>query len=164
MTHPSSAPHIKPTVSTKASDNTDWYALLKKDLSVSDSEGGSPLFSTADTNTDIQKNPDIATETNTSPLCILNMGTTEETLITTHGAPDNMKSYFKIPKKTTTQLGSVPLVRLRESETQTDKPSAECDDCKNEEHAILQRQAYIRADAYRNIGGGYKEPHNFQGR
>ena len=28
---------------------------------------------------------------------------------------------------------------------------------KNEEHAILQRQAYIRADVYRNVGGGYKE-------
>ena len=43
ITHPSSAPHNKPTVPTKASENTNWYALLKKDLSVSDSEGGSPL-------------------------------------------------------------------------------------------------------------------------
>ena len=112
ITHPSSAPHNKPTVPTKDSDNTDWYALLKKDLSVSDSEGGSPLFSTTAINTDIQKNPDIATETNTSPLCILNMGTTEETLITTHGAPDNIKSFFKIPKKTTTSQTE----RIRDSD------------------------------------------------
>ena len=92
------------------------------------------------------------------------MWTTEETLITTHGAPDNIKSYFKVPKKTITQLGSVPLVRLRESETQTDKPSAECYDCNNEEHAILQRQAYIRADAYRNVRWRLQRTYNFQGR
>ena len=47
---------------------------------------------------------------------------------------------------------------MKECETQTDEASRECFSCSNKEHLILQRQAYIWADAYGNTMGTYHEP------
>ena len=47
---------------------------------------------------------------------------------------------------------------MRDGNSQTDKVHRNCQDCNNEEHLILQRQAYIHADAYRNVRDNYQEP------
>ena len=148
-----------PSTSTaRGSQDIDWYKILNKDLEVSPSESGTPKLATTATNTDVHHNPAVSTEVNTSPLCILDMETNHQTLLTTHDTSGYAKEFLKLAPKTTTQIGCVPLIRMRDEDTQTDKSNRNCQDCDNEEHLILQRQAYIRADAYRNIRDNFHEP------
>ena len=65
---------------------------------------------------------------------------------------------LKIAPKTTTQMGCFSLIRMRAGNSQTYMVDRNCQDCNNEEHLILQRQAYIHADAYRNVRDNYQEP------
>ena len=89
------------------------------------------------------------------------MGNDEQAVFTTHDAPDKVKDFLKILPKPSTQVGCIPLIRLKEGGTQKEVPSEECYNCRNEQHSILQCQAYIRADAVRNISGTNSLPTNY---
>ena len=87
----------------------DWYKILSKDLEVSPSESDTPKLAKTATNTDVHHDPVVSTKVNTSPLCILDMETSHQTLLTTHGTPTNAKEFLKLAPKTTTQIGCVYL-------------------------------------------------------
>ena len=109
-----------PSTSTpNTTPTTDWYKILSKDLEVSPSEDDTPKLATTATNTDVHHNPSIRTEMNTSPVCILDMETSHQTLLTTHGTSEKAKEFLKIAPKTTTQMGCVPLIRMRDGSSQT---------------------------------------------
>ena len=125
---------------------------------MSNSDNESPRLSSTATNTDIQKNPSTSTHRNTSPLYIMDMAEPTETLLNTHNAPRGIKEFLKIHPKPTSQVGCVPLTRHKDDETQTENPQDACHSCKNEEHLILQCQAYIHIDAVQNLSGNFQNP------
>ena len=100
----------------------------------------------------------MSTEVNASPLCIADMDQPTQIYLNSHNAPSNIKEFLTIKPKPTTQVGCIPLVRQKEGSTQTDKPTEDCHSCKNEEHLIMQRQAYIHIDAVHNLSGDYDNP------
>ena len=139
-------------VTTKLlSSPTNWHDILLKALEITDSENDSPKICSRTTNTEIHKNPSVSTEVNTSPLCIADMDQPTQIYLNSHNAPSNIKEFLTIKPKPTTQVGCIPLFRQKEGSTQTDKPTKDCLSCKNEEHLIMQRQAYIHIDAVRNL-------------
>ena len=143
-------------------NETDWHRILKQDLCLSSSAEEisvqQPKASkiSMGTNTDRQLNPDTDRAVNTSPLCIADTGMNKSVLLNTHDAPNEIKQYLKISKKPTTQIGCVPLVRMKDNNVQTDEKIY--DNCTYEERLILSRQSYIIKDAIRNTIEGYQEP------
>ena len=127
-------------------------------LEVSSSEEDTPKLTSIVVNTDSHINPATDIDVNTSPLCILNMEKPNEVAITTHNAPTEMKCFLKIAPKPTTQVGCIPLISMRNIDAQTDSPTSACFECRNEEHLILQRQAYIKMDAVKQLCGKYEQP------
>ena len=87
----SSTPNATPT--------TNWYKILSKDLEVSPSEDDTSKLATTATNTDVHHNPLITTEMNTSPVCILDMETSHQILLTTHGTSEKAKEFLKLAQK-----------------------------------------------------------------
>ena len=67
-----------------------------------------------------------------------------------------LKEFLKISKKPTSQIGCIPLVAMKNRESQTE--NSNCKDCSYEEHLILQRQSYVIRDAIRNTDPNYSEP------
>ena len=72
---------------------TDWHNILKNDLCLSSCEEDIPSKILIRTITETQKNPDKNMAVNTSPLCIADMGDTNQVLLNTHTAPVEMKQY-----------------------------------------------------------------------
>ena len=94
--------------------------------------------------------------TNTSPLALLNIGGGNAQLATTHDTTDNAKPFFTIATKPTTQVGCIPLTRMKSGSTQTEEHS--CNSCTREDHLISLRQNYIREDAVHSLNIGYNSP------
>ena len=65
------------TIPQTLNGETDWHAILQKDLQVSDSEEDSPKLATVAVNTATQINPARSAQCNTLPLCIVDMGNDE---------------------------------------------------------------------------------------
>ena len=144
--------------SSSKSSETDWHNILMNDLAVSPSDDDTPTLVTTATNTDRQQNPCTSSTMYTSPVCIMDLEPgTSQALLTTHGVDSEAKEFIKIAPRTTTQIGCVPLIRIKDGETQTET-SKVCNNCSHEEHLILQRMAYIQADAYRNVRQNFVEP------
>ena len=133
---------------------TNWEQILRQDLALSDDD--SPQLISRSTLTDQTQHPDSSRSCNTSPIDILDMKNGNKTFLTTHEAPQDIKEFLKISKKPTSQIGCIPLVAMKNRESQTE--NSKCKDCSYEEHLILQWQAYIIKDAIRNTDPNYSEP------
>ena len=133
---------------------TNWEQLLRQDLALRDDD--SPQLISRSTLTDQTQHPDTHRSCNTSPIGILDMKNTNPTFLTTHEAPQDIKEFLKISKKPTSQIGCIPLVAMKDRESQTE--NSKCKDCSHEEHLILQRQSYIIKDAIKNNEPNYSEP------
>ena len=152
---------------------TNWMDILKNDLATSSDEeekGHSPsppkpkpgqihLIPKVNrgTSTNVQKNPETSTLTNTSPLGLMDLGPNIRQLITTHNLPDEAKTIFKVGKKPSTQIGCIPLIGCKTHSTQTE--DNHCQNCTHQDHLIHRRQSYIRQDAINNLKTGYSEPY-----
>ena len=149
---------IEATTSALQGD-TDWTSILQQDLALSDDEDVTTHITkkiSIGTITDKTKNPDTDVSTNPSPLALLNLGGGNAQLATTHDTTDNAKPFFTIATKPTTQVGCIPLTRMKSGSTQTDEHS--CNSCTREDHLISLRQNYIREDAVRSLNIGYNNP------
>ena len=127
-----------------------------KDLEVSSNEEDTTLKVSIGVSTELKMNPDRNIGCNTSLFGIVDLKPKQ--FVTTNEFPPEVKQILKIIPRPTTQIGCVPLSIQKNNQTQAD--DSVCSMCAHEEHSIIQRQNYIKADAVKNISGNYFQPTN----